>query len=196
MAPCYLHLGSIANGGLTTGTFKAEQEGDIVLSTWESPDCPVPPQFVRLFPHLQRVDQWIHFRWNAPATLYLYNGVTPPGQPKSAGMEIHQGHFVTPVNEKRCMYFWSVSQRREYLPEGAVPATRQIIASVLENEDRPMIEAQQATMRGVDFWSEKPVLFPEDGAAVRAQEPGKAHPRGAAGGGRFFGAFMTDLPRR
>jgi phenylpropionate dioxygenase-like ring-hydroxylating dioxygenase large terminal subunit len=166
----YLHLGSIANGGLTTGTFTADQVADTVVATWESPDCPVPPQFARFFPQLERVDQWTHFRWNAPATLHLYNGVTPPGQPKGAGLEIHQGHFVTPISEKRCMYFWSVAQRKEYLPEDAVAVTRQIIANVFDKEDRPMIEAQQTRMRGVDFWSEKPVLFPEDGAAVRARK--------------------------
>ena len=66
---------------------------------------------------------------------------------------------------------WGFPEHRENRPaEDAVAVTRQIIANVFDKEDRPMIEAQQTRMRGVDFWSEKPVLFPEDGAAVRARK--------------------------
>ena len=166
----YVHLGSIANGGLTTGKYSCHQEGDTVYSRWDSPDVPVPPQFAPHLPGVDRVDQWTDFRWNAPATLFLYNGVTRVGQAREAGIEVWQGHFVTPETEKSSHYFWGVAQAKELLPPPMIGPIREMIRGVFEGEDLPVIEAQQVNMKGVDIWKEHPVYFPEDAGAVRARK--------------------------
>jgi vanillate O-demethylase monooxygenase subunit len=40
---------------------------------------------------------------------------------------------------------------------------------VFLEEDEPMIRAQQAAMKGRDFWEMRPVILPSDAAAIRAR---------------------------
>ena len=51
----------------------------------------------------------------------------------------------------------------------AVQRNVQALAAPFENEDKPMVEAQQRAMRGRTFWDMKPVLLDVDAPAVRAR---------------------------
>ena len=45
----------------------------------------------------------------------------------------------------------------------------QIVRIAVDGEDKPMIEAQQAAMKGIDFWAQEPMILAEDAGAVRAR---------------------------
>jgi vanillate O-demethylase monooxygenase subunit len=95
--------------------------------------------------------------------------VTKRGQPKAAGYEIYQGHFVTPETETTTHYFWSLAFPNHGEPAELVAAVEAAVRSTFDDEDRPMLEAQQRAMKGVDFWAELPVILPEDAGAIRAR---------------------------
>lgn len=165
----YLHLATIGNGSLSVGEYKAWQDGDEVHSDWWSPGCETPRQFLAYVDNAPVVDQWTDMRWNAPASVYLYNGVTRVGCPREEGYPVHQGHFATPETATSTHYFWSVAR-----PDlGEPPQVREFVEAVtrrtFETEDTPMLEAQQRAMKSLDFWAERPVIFPEDSGAIRAR---------------------------
>jgi vanillate O-demethylase monooxygenase subunit len=44
-----------------------------------------------------------------------------------------------------------------------------VVLIAFGDEDRPMLEAQQAAMASTDFWAEEPMILAEDAGAVRAR---------------------------
>jgi phenylpropionate dioxygenase-like ring-hydroxylating dioxygenase large terminal subunit len=76
---------------------------------------------------------------------------------------------VTPETDTTTHYFWvytntDLGQSREFLDGFLAVAKR-----AFNDEDRPMLEAQQRAMQGTDFWAEEPMILAEDAGAVRAR---------------------------
>jgi vanillate O-demethylase monooxygenase subunit len=165
----HLHPGGLSNGHLGDGVYKAWQAGRVVHSDWWNPDCATPFQFLPYMDGEPRVDQWVDTRWEAPGSVHLYTGVTKRGQAKAAGYEIYQGHFVTPESAATTHYFWSSVFPDHGEPAELVAAVEGAVRSTFDDEDRPMLEAQQRAMRAADFWAELPVILPEDAGAIRAR---------------------------
>lgn len=165
----HLHMGGLGNGSLSIGDYRPWQEGDVVHSDWWSPGCPTPPHFLDKVGNAPMVDQWTDMRWSAPASVYLYNGVTNVGMRKEDGFCIRQGHFATPETDRSTHYFWSVGAPVETVTHESRAHLEAFTRYAFEQEDRPMLEAQQRAMASNDFWAERPVIFPEDSGAIRAR---------------------------
>jgi len=165
----YLHLATIGNGSLSIGEYKGWQDGETVHSDWWSPNCETPKQFLAYVNNEPIVDQWTNMRWNAPASVYLYNGVTKTGRPREEGYPVHQAHFATPETDVSTHYFWSVARLDLGEPKEITEMVEAITRQTFETEDAPMLEAQQRSMKSLDFWAERPVIFPEDNGAIRAR---------------------------
>ena len=108
-------------------------------------------------------------RWTAPASVYLHNGVTPPGSPRAEGYEVHQAHFATPESATTTHYFWAIARPDRGEPPEVTEFVRAVSRQTFETEDKPTLEAQQRAMGGTDFWDQRPVIFPEDNGAIRAR---------------------------
>jgi phenylpropionate dioxygenase-like ring-hydroxylating dioxygenase large terminal subunit len=165
----HLHPGGLSNGHLGDGVYKAWQDGSTVHSGWWNPDCATPFQFLPYVDGEPRVDQWVDTRWEPPGSVHLHTGVTKRGRPKEAGYQIYQGHFVTPETETTTHYFWSAAFPDHGEPAELVAAVKEAVRSTFDDEDRPMLEAQQRAMKGTDFWAELPIILPEDAGAIRAR---------------------------
>lgn len=109
-------------------------------------------------------------RWNAPAVMLLDVGMTGVDRPESEGISIPTAHLLTPETETTTHYFWAMARDFRLADEALSGELREIGISIFNNEDKPMIEAQQTVVgEADDFLSLKPVLLATDGPSVQAR---------------------------
>lgn len=115
------------------------------------------------------VDRWLNTRWDAPALMELEVGATLTGRPHAEGRSIPGCHFFTPETESTTHYFWTYARDYAKEDEALDAEIIQGVTYAFEQQDKPIIEAQQANIGSVDLMSLRPVLLPGDAAAVRAR---------------------------
>lgn len=166
----FVHRGTFAGGGVIfAGTHKVEVDGDTLHSNWWMPNIAPPLAAQGAFPPEARVDHWLDMRWNAPASMRLNVGVAPHGAGREAGFEVPQAHILTPADEHTTHYFWS-STRGNDLDNPEVDAMlTALFREAFDQEDKPIIEAAYANVRGRDFWQEKPLSLGIDQGGTRAR---------------------------
>jgi phenylpropionate dioxygenase-like ring-hydroxylating dioxygenase large terminal subunit len=109
-------------------------------------------------------------RWNAPSTLLLDVGMTKVGAPVEDGISIPTAHLITPETESTSHYFWAMARDFKLHDEALSKQLLDIGIAIFNNEDKPMIEAQQQAMGdNDDLLSLKPVLLSTDSPSVRAR---------------------------
>jgi len=166
----FVHKGTFAGQGVIfAGEHSVKAEGDTLHSNWWMPGI-APPSMAR--GHVTDdaiVDHWLDMRWNAPASMRLKVGVCPHDAPRDAGFEVPQAHILTPANAHETHYFWSTSRGNDLDSEEVDAALRTLFGEAFDQEDKPMIEAAYANVRGQDFWSQKPVSLGVDQGGARAR---------------------------
>lgn len=109
-------------------------------------------------------------RWNAPAVMLLDVGMTGVGQSESDGISIPTAHLLTPETETTTHYFWAMARDFKQSDEAFSKQLLEIGVNIFNNEDKPMIEAQQVAIGDTeDLLSLKPVLLATDSPSVRAR---------------------------
>lgn len=166
----FVHKGTFAGQGVIfAGDHTVQVEGETLHSNWWMPDIAAPSVAQGVFPPEARVDHWLDMRWNAPASMRLHVGVAPHGAGRAAGFEVPQAHILTPADAHTTHYFWS-STRFHDLDDPAVDAMLlALFGEAFDQEDKPMIEAAYANVRGKDFWREKPLSLGIDQGGTRAR---------------------------
>jgi len=176
----FVHAKTISNGCVTEGQYKVYQKGETVHSDWFIPSTRAPIQFQSLVelsndPRWAAtkadmiVDHWLDMRWDAPGTLYLDVGVAPADTGRAAPIDMAQAHFVTPETELTTHYFWIYSMTDVGQSQESLDYFLKVVHIAFDEEDRPMLEGQQAAMKSADFWAEQPMILAEDAGAVRAR---------------------------
>jgi vanillate O-demethylase monooxygenase subunit len=152
---------------------ECEQDGETVWSKRFMAKDEQVPDFLRQAFQVPSgpIDRWLHVRWNAPAVMALYAGGVASGQLPEEGIVSQQAHCFTPEGPRRTHYFFSMSFPRAMGPVAEQLAAQNIAAvrAVFEAEDRPIVEAVNQRMGGVDLFALQPVLLSSDAAAVRAR---------------------------
>ncbi|MPV66792.1 aromatic ring-hydroxylating dioxygenase subunit alpha [Burkholderia sp. BE17] len=171
----FLHPGTLGSDAVKQGQTDVQQEGNTVFSRRLTRNEIVTPSLARRYgiPEDQPVDRWLDTRWNAPAVMELWVGVAPAGSPdpRAVGKQVPFIHLFTPETASTTHYWFATSYPRRMGEEGRRRAESdvQYLREPFENEDLPMLEAQQAAIGDRDFWSMKPILLPSDAAAVRVR---------------------------
>jgi phenylpropionate dioxygenase-like ring-hydroxylating dioxygenase large terminal subunit len=109
-------------------------------------------------------------RWNPPGVLLLDVGMTAVGAAVSEGISIPTAHLLTPETASTTHYFWAMA--RDFKREDAALSKQllEIGVNIFNNEDKPMIEAQQRGMGDTDdLLSLRPVLLSTDAPSVKAR---------------------------
>jgi phenylpropionate dioxygenase-like ring-hydroxylating dioxygenase large terminal subunit len=155
------------------GKTESSQEGNVVWSKRFITNDVLPPFLEQIF-GLEpgtKVDRWLDCRWQAPALIELYSGVTPAGRPREDGRLAPGVHFFTPETDSTTHYFYSMCCPRSLGPNADEIARTQTAAvrQPFVEEDLPVVEAQQKMIGDADFFSLKPVLLPGDAGAGRAR---------------------------
>jgi vanillate O-demethylase monooxygenase subunit len=176
----FVHAKTISNGCVTEGQYDVYQRGTTVHSDWFIPATKAPVQFADLIALSSNpawggtkagmiVDHWLDMRWDAPGTLYLDVGVAPAGTDRADPIDMAQAHFVTPESETTTHYFWIYSMTDVGQGQDMLDFFLKVVHIAFDEEDRPMLEAQQAAMKSADFWAEQPMILAEDAGAIRAR---------------------------
>ena len=164
----FLHpdtLGGINSTAKTTN----RQEGDKVVVDWLAENCEPPPAF-RVTAHgADRADVWTEVVWGAPAVMTLGVAAVPAGQPRTWHDEGYTLHNMVPEPATSTHYFYCSTRRFRVDDEGFSQFLRSALEQAFVQEDKPMLESQQARIGNTDFWSLAPVLLKIDAASTRAR---------------------------
>ena len=166
----FVHKGTFAGQGVIfAGEHRVDIDGDTLHSNWWMPRIAPPSVAQGHVPPDAIVDHWLEMRWNAPASMRLNVGVTRHGTAREDGFEVPQAHILTPANDHETHYFWSSSRNHDLDSADVDGFLMQLFGAAFDDEDKPMIEAAYANVRGRDFWKEKPVSLGVDQGGTRAR---------------------------
>lgn len=163
----YLHPTTL--GGIITGSkMTIEERDDTVFVNWWAADVDPPPVFARMVPPGARADIWTEVLWSAPAIMVLRTGAVPAGTPRPSDDLDATLHNMSPETAATSHYFYCMARKINLEPEFTA-FLRSAIDQAFEQEDKPMLEAQQARIGDREFWSMGPMLISVDNPAVRAR---------------------------
>ena len=161
----FIHRESFGVNGslLTHGAHSVVQDDDgAIWSNWDITDA-IPPDWAKpLVVEGARIDQWLHMRWHAPASMALGIGLARAGSDRQDLVlpPMRNPHIITPETGTTSHYFYT----REPGEKSAARARQ-----VFQQEDEPMIASAQSGFAGQDFWEARPIILPSDAAAIRAR---------------------------
>ena len=167
----YLHPESLGGGSMTRSTASLEtMPQDSLRVTWlANNEAPLPIMRMNFPEPDARIDMWTEVRWWPSGVMTLITGGTPAGQPRSAGMSAEAAHIMTPATQSSTHYFYS--NTRSFATDN-VAVTDNIARALrfaFEQQDKPMIEAQQANIGNTDLLSLHPALQRSDGPSTQAR---------------------------
>ena len=164
----FLHATSLGCEATARAETTVRQEGDTIYCDRWMPDDRQGPLLHHLFEREGKVDAWVDVRWQPPALMTLTFGMADVGAGRSGGVETQNAHFMTPETRSTTHYFWAGAHPFKV---GDAAFTAQLQAGVeaaFVNEDKPIVEAQQAMLGEADFWASKPRLLAGDAAGQLA----------------------------
>ena len=166
----FVHPGFFGSEAIRCAKTEVLQEGNTVYSKRLTHNELLPPFLDRSFDARGRaVDRWLNTRWDAPALMELDVGATLTGRPHGEGRSIPGCHFFTPETEASTHYFWTYGRDYARDDEALDAEILQGVTYAFEQQDKPIVEAQQANIGDCDLMSLHPILLAGDAAAVRAR---------------------------
>ena len=115
------------------------------------------------------VDYWANMRWDPPGVFSMDAGIVTAGGRQEDGKILSSVQIVVPATETSSYYFWRMYRNFNEEVPGMTEAIEAAVTQAFSTEDEPMITAVQNRMAGRDFWSMKPMMLPQDSAAVQAR---------------------------
>lgn len=165
----YLHEGLLGSPGMASALPDVREEGGMLHVDRWMPNVGVPKVFDMLYRQDGKdVDAWQNMRWVPPGAFLLDVGVVEPGKPREDAGWYYGVHILTPETSRTTHYHYAAAR-----PVGAeldAESNRKLAELrrvAFEDQDRPIINAQQAAMGDKDFREMKPVLLSVDLGPVR-----------------------------
>lgn len=165
----YLHPDTLG-GGLSSVKPKVTADGDSVNIRWENLSEVAPAAFDREF-LVQGApsDTITQVTWYPPAIMRLRVSITPTTPEAGPPISITTAHIMTPETDMTTHYFF-VSTRDFHDQDPAFNAgLAGFVTRIFTDEDKPMLEAQQARLGTADLWSANPAMLPIDSGAVQVR---------------------------
>jgi vanillate O-demethylase monooxygenase subunit len=166
---CFLHEGLLgAAEAVSAHTEIREENGRLHCDRW-MPNVTVPAAFDLLFRQDGKpVDMWTNMRWEPPSNFLLDVGVHAPGATREQGAWYFGVHILTPETAATTHYFFAAARPagRELEPE-VMSRLAEFRRIAFEEQDKPILDAQQAAVGEADFMSLRPALFSVDAGPVR-----------------------------
>lgn len=178
----YLHSGSLGGGATTRAKQKVQESDDEIVINWIAENDVVPPALdVMMEEKGQPIDLHLSVRWNAPGAMLLNFGAVPAGRPELGGPDTWGIHVMTPQDAFHTHYFFWNGRNRMWEPEFN-RIVRETMKQAFAFEDKPMLEAQQASIGTADLEDLSPVLLRTDEGPVRMRRKMRALMEGERGG--------------
>jgi phenylpropionate dioxygenase-like ring-hydroxylating dioxygenase large terminal subunit len=145
-----------------------DQDGEIHCNRW-MPEISVPGVFDMLYERDGgKVDMWTNMRWLPPSCFVLDSGVHAAGGAREDHGWYYGVHILTPEGPLTTHYHFAAA-----LPLGTRLTTEEAAKFAemrrfaFQEQDKPILDAQQAAIGNNDFWDMKPVLLSIDAGPVR-----------------------------
>ncbi|MEO5598037.1 MAG: aromatic ring-hydroxylating dioxygenase subunit alpha [Novosphingobium sp.] len=159
----FIHKGSFGTNGtlLVHGkqTVLAEDDGAL-WNNWDITDAEPPEWAKPMLGAGARINQTLHIRWHAPATMALFITLANAASGDAIVPEMANPHIITPETQGSSHYFFT----REHGQDAEAMFRKAFL-----EEDEPMVEAVHLGFGDEDFWDARPVILPTDAAAIRAR---------------------------
>jgi vanillate O-demethylase monooxygenase subunit len=149
--------------------FHVTEENGIIFTRQWCANNPITPLFKAVLGMDGPVDHWLEMRFVPPANMMTYYGITRPGATREEGWDTHNPNIITPETETTTHYFWGTARTFDLENEQLTEMFREGARHAFENEDRPMLESQQALIGSTDLMTLKPVLLVNDAGSVRVR---------------------------
>lgn len=159
----FLHVESFGTNGslFSHGTQTVEQDASgAIWNRWDMRGAPPPGWAAGMVGEGGTVDQDLHIRWHAPASLALFIRMARAGATDPLVPPMANPHILTPETARSTHYFFT------HAPGEAEAAQAR---RVFLEEDEPMVTAQAEAMGDADFWDLKPLILASDKAAILAR---------------------------
>ncbi|MDT0509988.1 aromatic ring-hydroxylating dioxygenase subunit alpha [Novosphingobium sp. MMS21-SN21R] len=159
----FLHVESFGTNGslFSHGRQSVVQDASgAIWNKWDMTSASPPGWAAPMLDDGDRIDQALHIRWHAPASLALFIEIRRAGTAEPLVPPMANPHILTPETPGSTHYFFT----HEPGPEAEAMARR-----VFLDEDEPMITAQAGAMDEADFWDMHPLILASDKAAILAR---------------------------
>ena len=163
----FVHTGTFGGRGIIKDSvYEVVEAPDGIEARWTMNDIPPP----RAGLGADRVDHWLHMRWQAPSSLLLEVGYKPAGAGDRSSRRDFQAHILTPTTGVSSLYFWAAHARIAAKPGDPHDPDRNDLRTAFDVEDKPMIEAVQRNIGNRDLFENKLAFLPYDRGAVRVRQ--------------------------
>ncbi len=167
----FVHDGVLSSEAITRSKLETIQNGTTIYANRWCPDGAPAPAWVPYFDGYDKlVDHWLYMRWDAPAHMLLDAGVTKVGDTRENGAWVYGTDILTPKDKFTTYYFWAVTRAYRVDDPAAGEFWFQATTQAFENQDKPIIEAQQRMLGQQLLEDTRPVMFAIDSAAQRARK--------------------------
>jgi len=147
---------------------EVKQDGNTVRSFLTFPDGRPPAFFANAISDTsQPIDLVYEVRWDAPSCAKLTVHGYPVGNREEQLFEGQSAHIVSAETERTCHYFYGNSRTYGIGDLSADARIREWQRIGFNEQDKPMLEAQQQNVGDMDLMDLKPVLLATDAGAVR-----------------------------
>ena len=157
-----LHPHSLGGGATTRARVKVTETAATISLHWDMKN-EVPLPFLGLeYPGIDRLDMWLDVVWSPPGVMYLEAGGGPPGTTRDTARNTFNVHIMMPESATTTHYFYC--NVRNFRTDDATyhEFLCNALRTAFEEEDKPMLEAQQARIGGRHFAAMKPLLLQSD----------------------------------
>lgn len=115
------------------------------------------------------LDQWLEMRYLPPCCMMTVFWLGQPGGTKEEAWNSFNPNIITPETDCTTHYFWGTTRNFRLDDDAVTQNFRKGAQLAFENEDRPMLEAQQRYLRSSDLMDLDPVLLSNDSGSARAR---------------------------
>ena len=170
----YVHREFQASEAFPRLKVEATQDGNCITTRLILPGGRPPPFFTNALPDSQPVDLVFDARWNPPSLIKLTFRAYAPGDRSKPLLDSISAHIVSAQTETSCHYFYA-NARDFALNDPAVDEkVREWQRIGFSEQDKPLLEAQQASIGDADLMSLGPALMATDAGSVRIRRTLKA----------------------
>ncbi len=149
---------------------EVKQDGDTVYTYLTFPGGKPPPFFVTaLKDPEQPIDLVYEVRWNAPSNAKLTVRGFSVNDRTTSLFEVQSAHIVSAETDKTCHYFFGNSRDFAIADPAADARVREWQRIGFNEQDKPMLEAQQQSVGDADLMTLGPVLLATDAGPVRVR---------------------------
>ncbi|MDF2180531.1 aromatic ring-hydroxylating dioxygenase subunit alpha [Neptuniibacter sp. CAU 1671] len=159
------------NGKLSPLLPKVSEAGDNITVRW---DWLADPAMLLFAQNLARpedtANQFFEVVWHAPSNMQLTVGAVQDAEDyHQDGLVLYDFHIMTPESATTTHYFFAST--RNYMMDDAAynKAKMDGMIEAFTLEDKPVIEAQQREMGGIDLLGLNPVLLSSDAGGIRVR---------------------------